>query len=240
MTVRKTPATSANRPGAWPNPLIRHGRSDMGDGTSSTTRQRRRPRGGTCEVCGEPIRYVPPVSRAKGLGRYCSQGCMGIAKRLPPSQRADSAAELLCSSCKEMKPVDDFHPEKNTRGRRYRCRACLAAENAARAPEDPVLMRRRKLRESYGITMEEYDALFAQQGGRCAICGDEKEAWQPGAGTSGRVRFLVVDHSHADGRVRGLLCGHCNRGLGHFRDDSEIMVAAAAYIQRVNLRSAAA
>ena len=74
--------------------------------------------------------------------------------------------------------------------------------------------------------------LFAQQGGRCAICGVQKEAWHPRAGTGGRVRFLVVDHSHVGGHVRGLLCGHCNRGLGHFKDNPSVMLAAAEYIRR--------
>jgi len=84
----------------------------------------------------------------------------------------------------------------------------------------------------YGITISDYDALFEAQAGRCAICGIEKEAWHPGAGAAGRIKFLVVDHDHADGRVRGLLCGNCNNGLGHFRDNVASLLGAIAYIKR--------
>lgn len=192
-----------------------------------------KPSSGSCEICGGPIRYVPPSVRVKGIGRYCSFACMGIAKRLPGSQRADSAAELWCKRCERMRPVDDFYPARTSRGRRYDCKPCtteIRAENARQAPEDPVSIRRRKLKESYGITMEDYDALYAEQDGCCAICGTVKEAWAPGAGREGRNRFLVVDHRHADGLIRGLLCGHCNRGLGQFRDDPEVMLAAITYL----------
>lgn len=52
---------------------------------------------------------------------------------------------------------------------------------------------------------------------KCDIC----EAVEP----------LVVDHCHSSGKVRGMLCQHCNRGLGHFRDNTKVMAQAIKYIK---------
>lgn len=64
-------------------------------------------------------------------------------------------------------------------------------------------VRRRGLKRLYGITMEEYEAMWKRQGGKCAICG-----------VSENGRKLSVDHSHKTGKVRELLCQHCNVVLG--------------------------
>jgi Recombination endonuclease VII/Homeodomain-like domain len=198
-------------------------------------------RAGICEVCGTQVRYVPPSLRAKGIGRFCSSACMGKEKRLPSSKTADGATELECRLCVEMKPVDDFYPHSTiARGRQYWCKACTAQKRRERAsvPTDPKVTRKYKLK-SYGITQEDYDAMYERQNGCCAICGDAKERWEPGAGLKGRQRFLVVDHDHQTSRVRALLCWNCNCGLGHFRENPAIMHAAIRYIAVQKPRQAA-
>lgn len=75
------------------------------------------------------------------------------------------------------------------------------------------------------FTVEEYADLLELQGGRCAIC----RRW-PGK------RRLAVDHCHATGTVRGLLCMRCNAGLGLFRDDFEAMQAAADYLIQLDIK----
>src|SRR5689334_12217251 len=83
---------------------------------------------------------------------------------------------------------------------------CKTRYNAPGAREK----RRAYLRKlNYRITPDHYAALLARQGGRCAIC----RGAEPGAG-----RDWHVDHCHETGLVRGLLCVHCNLGLGHFKD----------------------
>lgn len=65
-----------------------------------------------------------------------------------------------------------------------------------------------ELRTKYGLTVADYERMFAEQGGRCAICGTES----PGA----HKKHFAVDHCHKTGRVRGLLCSPCNTNLGWF------------------------
>jgi hypothetical protein len=188
---------------------------------------------GFCEVCGARVRYVPPSGRARGLGRFCSSACMGKAKRLPASKTATGATELECRLCGEMKRVEDFYPHSRiARGRQYWCKTCTAQKRRERAvvPADPTVTRKYKLKRSYGITQEDYDAMYERQNGCCAICGAAKERWKPGAGLKGRQRFLVVDHDHQTSRVRALLCWHCNCGLEHFLENPTIMFAAIRYM----------
>lgn len=75
----------------------------------------------------------------------------------------------------------------------------------------------------YGITRAEYDLLLEAQAGGCAICGTK---------VGGRVhKRMSVDHDHGTGKVRGLLCLACNKGLGRFRDDTELLAKAMAYLK---------
>lgn len=222
-------------------------RSSTGRGTSAIygtlTREgveRRYESSGTlrafCEVCGKPVGYVSPARReAEGVGRYCSSACMGEAKRLPPEQCGTNVKELLCTKCKEVKPVAEFYPHaKIARGYQYWCRDCTHLERIERAkiPVDPNVRRRHALWSMYRLTVAQYDAMYEQQGGRCAICGVPKDSWEPGVGVAGRDRFLVVDHCHVNGHVRGLLCGNCNHGIGKFKENPENLLAAIAYLRR--------
>ena len=72
----------------------------------------------------------------------------------------------------------------------------------------------------YGLSGELYWKLYQAQGGACAIC---KRA-------TGKRRRLAVDHDHKTGLVRGLLCGTCNKILGHLRDSPELAMGIAQYL----------
>jgi hypothetical protein len=75
--------------------------------------------------------------------------------------------------------------------------------------------------ERYGLTLDEYHAMLDRQHGACAICGRESPSVGP----------LVIDHDHTAGRVRGLLCQHCNLGLGHFFEFPDYLECAARYTE---------
>ena len=89
------------------------------------------------------------------------------------------------------------------------------AENKARAA---ATNRRNKLR-GYGLTQDQFEAMMIDQMGQCLICCTE-------------MNPPAVDHDHATGEVRGLLCRQCNAALGLLRDDPAILARAAAYLTR--------
>jgi len=93
--------------------------------------------------------------------------------------------------------------------------------------------RDRVLRRKYRITMADYHATYQQQKGRCAICGTPGESCtNPDAE---RLAILHVDHCHATGKTRGLLCNRCNWALGIIRDNAEVADRMAAYIRQYAL-----
>ena len=87
----------------------------------------------------------------------------------------------------------------------------------------------------YNITIDDYERMYAEQKGKCAICNDEGFLMD----TSRHKLKLVVDHCHSSGKVRGLLCHNCNRALGLLGDDVERFKRAIDYlkVQRLSERS---
>lgn len=83
---------------------------------------------------------------------------------------------------------------------------------------------RRDWLKRYGLTVEQYDEMLAAQSGCCAICESSNPKGRAGS------PYFQVDHCHSTGRVRGLLCGPCNSGLGSFGDDPEVLMKAVAYL----------
>lgn len=82
----------------------------------------------------------------------------------------------------------------------------------------------RLLRE-YGITLDQYNQMFEEQEGKCAICGKHQS----------ELKFaLAVDHNHDTGEVRGLLCRKCNTGIGLFDDNKSLIHNALTYLGGVN------
>lgn len=142
-----------------------------------------------------------------------------------------------CKECGQEKSVSEFYKDSKMQdGYRSNCKECHRGVerlrwqgNYTEAPKLPpkprpgrdpekkrLANRKSHLRINYGITIEEYDGMLLVQNGRCAICCEEKS--------------LVVDHCHANGHVRGLLCGECNKGLGLFRDNPEFLESAIVYL----------
>jgi len=80
--------------------------------------------------------------------------------------------------------------------------------------------------KQYGLTAEQYAAMLEAQNHRCAICREPETAQR-----NGQTKMLGVDHNHATGAVRGLLCLRCNTALGLLLDDTARLRAALAYLE---------
>lgn len=156
-----------------------------------------------------------------------------------------------CSKCDELRPLDQYYAAPGCRdGLRGDCKACFSARAKARYAEksdeikayvkrwqqenaEYVNAYRRKrnatrrkeireghLRRTFGITLDDYDEMLDAQGGACAICRRP-----PAEGKS-----LHVDHDHATGVVRGLLCFTCNGALGMLSENEDTIACALAYV----------
>jgi hypothetical protein len=93
----------------------------------------------------------------------------------------------------------------------------VAASQRRYRQSHPERRKAAKIKKLYGLEPAAYAQLVAEQEGRCSICRDEAA--------------LHVDHDHVTGKVRALLCGTCNRGLGHFKDNPVLLRAAITYLE---------
>lgn len=136
-------------------------------------------------------------------------------KRVGDSLLRDAHGRKECTICRRWQDEECFAALKHTSdGLNYQCRECR---------QEYLWMR------NYGITREDYNRMLAEQVGKCAICGGDPEG---GRASRLPVAAFHVDHDHETGKVRGLLCAHCNTGLGKFKDDPARMRAAAGYLER--------
>jgi hypothetical protein len=142
-----------------------------------------------------------------------------------------------CTRCRVAKPHSEFSPRGDREGvLRSQCRECVseaARKRRAENPEkkqaanqkyrgsNPDAGRGSHLKRHYGISLEDYDRMLKEQGGVCKICREECKTG----------RRLAVDHCHETGKVRGLLCYNCNRGLGHYQDSIELLQNATEYLK---------
>lgn len=102
------------------------------------------------------------------------------------------------------------------------CREGRAAWARASRAANPEQWKNYDLRKLFGITLDDYKRMLEEQGGVCAICKGPEPVY----------KYFPVDHCHTTGRVRGLLCSHCNKGLGSFKDSADALQAAIEYLKR--------
>lgn len=110
--------------------------------------------------------------------------------------------------------------------------------NGPKPPKQPtetlkLIRREQQLQRKYGLTLNDYTAMEDAQNKRCAICGITVEELI----VLRNVQYFDVDHCHITGAIRGLLCNHCNVGLGRFNDDPKTLTKAIEYLQNFNTRS---
>jgi hypothetical protein len=144
----------------------------------------------------------------------------------------------LCNTCGIQKFVSDFYKRKD--GYRYQCIECDTEYRKNRRKTHPETMKNidaknykthrsvrldyrynYNLKTRYGINAKQREVLLKEQDNKCAICKRDQSEF--------KIRF-AVDHNHITGKIRGLLCGACNKGLGHFNDSANLMYKAYVYV----------
>jgi hypothetical protein len=173
-----------------------------------------------CPSCGE-TKPTSEFGRNRSLGDGLSFYCLACNRaRSSAFYRGRRAAEgkkvrdltwvpdgfRWCPACEQAVAHEDYVPSARTSsGFSSRCKACHNAANKAGYRY-----------RAYKLTQPQVADLRAAQENRCAICGDDEPQH--------------LDHDHETGGVRQLLCQRCNHGLGLFRDDPQLLHAAAFYV----------
>ena len=123
-----------------------------------------------------------------------------------------SLAKVECSKCGTEKIYTEF--SKNPSCKRGYDKVCKDCRNEARRGKRQKEAFRTRAR-NYGLTPEELSVLLTDA--FCGICDSSEE--------------LVVDHNHDTGEVRGILCTHCNKALGQFKDSKELLSKAITWLE---------
>lgn len=170
-----------------------------------------------CRTCEEikPVeafaRNRTAVDGLQSLCRECAAAAyrsrqQSLGKTVRPADVADG--HKFCRSCGEVKPASQWSRRRGSKdGLQSRCKACASRFD-----------RRDHLLRSYGMTVADVERLLAAQDGGCLICRSAPAAH--------------VDHDHASGDVRGLLCFRCNAALGQLQDNPVVLRRAARYLAR--------
>lgn len=138
--------------------------------------------------------------------KYCSRGKHEVpVTTFAKSSREKDGLQQWCTSCKS--------EQQRQRKSKY------DKERYKKLSEQVYGI---SIKRQYGISLEEYNTLLQAQNNVCAICGSSCPT----------KKRLAVDHCHSTGKVRGLLCMPCNRALGLFKDNSEIVENALSYLRK--------
>lgn len=135
-----------------------------------------------------------------------------------------------CGHCKRSLPPTSFYTnEKSRTGLSSWCKDCTRAKNQAynvkyyRELGGKDREKWRKVKGTHDVDRELYDSMMVSQENKCKICGLMFDYLS-------KNTTPHIDHSHSNGKIRGLLCDLCNKGLGHFKDSRELLLKAERYL----------
>lgn len=159
-----------------------------------------------------------------------------------------------CITCKNTLSLDNFVKNKSyTDGIHIQCKACTKNyynKNKEKILEkarirsldryynkggrldlqqNPEKYKEQRLKYKFDISLKEYEELKHSQNNCCAICKNKETSIDS---RTGSIRDLAVDHCHITNKIRGLLCGNCNKALGLFKDNIEYIKKAILYLEK--------
>jgi hypothetical protein len=202
-----------------------------------------------CHVVKPANEFYGNTQKKDGLSSYCKECTLAKMKAAyvkRPAKPRPPEGMKKCTHCKEVLPVEQFSSNRrNKDGLSYNCRKCDVIIQTEWRRQHPEYHRENSrayyhkneenkqrhyensVRHRIGnhVAHGTYARLFAEQQGKCAICSATK------SGVTRASRFHI-DHCHTTGKVRGLLCAHCNRLLGSAYDKVEILESAIRYLRK--------
>ncbi len=204
-----------------------------------------------CTACNkdkETLDFHPDKSGRDGFRSTCKE-CTN--KRIADKRELRSKGigikevkEKECNKCKQIKPISMFYKDiANIDGHYSMCKPCKpckttktmewrtkntekynkSQQNYSKA--NPEMRYGVQIKRRYGCTLEQYNQMLINQKGACYIC----QSLHNPAKKKGR---LYVDHCHKTGKVRALLCHHCNCMLGYAKDNIEVLLKAVEYLRK--------
>lgn len=174
----------------------------------------------TASDCEEPARARGLCLSHYGRALRANEIVPKPRTRVPP---ADVDTDSKTCTCSVHGPGAPLRARVREGGSTYfTCHRCDRGDGSrSRRRQTPAERRASKLWAQYGISVAEFEIRSAAQDGKCLICREG-------------VELLYVDHDHATGVIRGLLCHPCNIGLGWFRDDPARLRQAIKYLRRAS------
>jgi hypothetical protein len=134
----------------------------------------------------------------------------------------------MCRVCKKTKDIHEYGFHSRDKKYKTECKECARKASAEyRIQHREKYLRTQsnsQLKKVYGFSLEKYEEQLKKQEGKCAICKTDSPQ-------HGHIKRFSVDHCHSTGKIRGLLCSKCNKGIGFFNDDTKLLDQAIKYLQ---------
>ena len=126
-----------------------------------------------------------------------------------------------CPKCGIEKPLSEYHKNKNSKdGLTRTCGVCSTTQSKEWYRKNPLVKKNANLLRTFGISLSDFEVMKQKQNNCCAICN---KIFKNSVDT-------CVDHCHTTGKVRGLLCNHCNRAIGLFKESIQSLKLAIQYL----------
>ena len=126
----------------------------------------------------------------------------------------------ICKECDKRKRKIYYRKNKNRQDKSSKKWYFKNKQKADRKSKDW------SLRRDFDITIEDYENILKNQNNKCALCEKSETIKR-----NGKILSLAVDHDHRTGKIRGLLCFHCNTAIGKFKDDIGLLLKTISYLQ---------
>lgn len=156
----------------------------------------------------KPKRSRRPVRRTEEEPILCSTCGVPLILGDNWKQTSCGKGDYRCTTCRSKYQKDYYKNNKETLNKKRKEYYESNKETISAKQSDY------KTKKNYGISKEEYNLLMEE--GKCAICGSTEK--------------LRLDHDHNTGKIRGVLCHWCNVGLGHFKDNLDLLIKAREYL----------